>query len=565
VKNSLRLVAVVALATGSRALATGGDAAAPAAPPPALEVDARLEVPLFSERFAEFPVATAGDEVITLDQLSRALADAHSSRKEGQAGGKDFMPILERLLDVRLLVAEARAMGIDDLPEHEKGLASYDRDALRTALQAKVIAGTVPDALEVEKGYREATREWKIRSAFFPKQEDALSFKSAVLAGGDFSELAHRAVKEGKATFDEGKDFVRTAKLKGEVAAMIAGLSPGAISEPIKLQTGVTIVHVDDIRFVDDPAARGEVERQSIARQNREKLKKYYDGMVKRYTVTDKALLKSLDFEAPKPGLLGYQKDTRTLVRIQGAKSITVGEFAAKLAEQFYHGVERAARDKKINLQKPLILDAMISDRIVPVEARALGLHETVEYRSKRSDYESGQLFRLFLERVIIPEVRISEADLKAYYEQHPKDFTFPAFYRLETIGFAEVKDAQAALQKAQAGTDMKWLKQNAAGQVPDDKLAFTGGVVAGSAVSDDVRSVLSGVKPGDYRLFTHEGQAFVARVADVTPEATRPLDEVREDVQKAVFGEKLTAAVKAHANEIRKVRPVKVYLTHIG
>ena len=66
--------------------------------------------------------------------------------------------------------------------------------------------------------------------------------------------------------------------------------------------------------------------------------------------------------------------------------------------------------------------------------------------------------------------MKLDEPTVRKYYDTHKADYTLPAFYKLESIGFATQKDAEAAVAKLRSGTDFKWLNANADGKLPPGK-----------------------------------------------------------------------------------------------
>jgi parvulin-like peptidyl-prolyl isomerase len=530
-------------------------------------MSAILAVPLFSDKLQDVPVATAGDEVVTLGQLAAALETSHAKRKEGEPGARmEFAPMLERLLNARLILTEARAMGIGELPQVKTATEDFERVTFREALQRRATEGTAPDAMEVEKAYRNATREWKVTSVLFKEEASASAFVAALKAGGDFLALAKQAEADGKAKVDPAKDFVRGDALLPAVYAEISPRKPGEVTGLVKLKDGVAVARLDEQRQGEDPALRATFEAQSIERQNKEKLKAFYADMVKRLVKIDKATLRSVDFTRPKAVIEKWKTDKRPLARIQGAAPVTVGELVHAQLTQFFHGVD-PKKGVKANAMNEQTLDALVSERIVPVEARRLGLHETPEYRRRLAAQIDGVVFNLFVQRAIVPEIQITDEQVRAHYDGNKKAFTYPVFYRLEGLAFGAVKDAQAAFDKLRGGTDVKWLKQNAAGQLDPEKAALhlDNSVLSEKALPEDLRARLQGAKPGDARLFTDEGQAYVVRVADVTPEQQRPFEEAQGEIRQKLFFDAVTKGIEDWAAKIKKVRPVHVYLQKIS
>jgi parvulin-like peptidyl-prolyl isomerase len=528
-------------------------------------------VGLFSPEAESVPAAKAGDEVITVAQLARALAAKHEApmgkREKAGAAGMDFRPVLERLANVRLLIAEAREMGIGDLPEVKEAGAAFEKVGGREMLQAHATRDVKPDALEVEQRYRELVREPKVRSALFVALPDAEAFRAAVSKGGDFGALSKKAVEEKKAKADEVGAFVPTSKLLPEVAAALAAVQPGGVTEVVKLKEGYTVALLEEVRFPDDPAARAKAENESLVRQKKEVLKTYYASVVKRFAVVDRKLLKTLDLEAKKPGLEALKKDKRVVARIKGAAPITVGDLTTKVAEQFFHGMDRAAEGKKVNKMIDGTFDALLSERLVPLEAKRVGIVDSPEYQRRLADSLDASTFSLFLQRAIVPQVKVTEQEVRAYYDANSAEFAYPAMLKLEGLGYGSVADAQAALDKLRAGTDLKWLKANSGGQLDAEKAAvtFTGAPVAATALPDDLAAQLTAPRAGDIRLFKEGDQAFVVRVVEVTPTASKPFEEARGAIEEKLFFGKLNVAMEEWAGKLRQVRPVKIYVTSIS
>jgi parvulin-like peptidyl-prolyl isomerase len=529
----------------------------------------QVKAALFAESSASIPVASVGDGAITVQDLSKAIAGAHETfAAEAKAGGKNFAPILERLIDVRLLLLEARDMGLYELPEITRSTAEFRTTNALATLKARVTKDIGFDALEVEQQYRDATKEWKVHSVLFPKQEDALAMKGQVDAGKSYDDLVKVVVAAKKAKGGEPAEFLPRSRLLPAILAAVSSMKAGDVSAPVKVPDGYAVLQVEEVRYRDDPKAREEAETRSRTARQKAALAKYYAGLLKRYASIDKALLAKLDFEAKKPGMKALLKDQRGVARVRGAKSVTVADLAKALDEQFYHGVDVGIREKKVNKQKAASLDALLSQRLVPLEAERLGITRSAEYRKQVADFTDSAVFTAFVSKVILPDIKVADEDVAMYYAQHKGEFMYPAFYKVESIGFAKVKDAQAALTKLRSGTDYKWFKSNADGQLKDgeSEVQFDGSTVAASAMPKDLAKLMETTKPGDYRLYSSsDNHAHVIHVLEATPPAPQALDDVKQSIHDKVFAERATKSIRDWAEKLRKAHPVTVYITKIG
>lgn len=561
--------------------------AAPApAPAPALgEPVARLEVPLFSNEFVDTPVAKVGGELITLRELSNAIAEAHADSggmmmgaktAPGAGGKKDFRELLDRLITLRLVAAEARTMGFDELDEVKKNFADFRESALKEAVRRNAIADVVADPKEVEARFQHAAREWRVRSVLFEKEEDAKAFATAVKAKASlveldaetkaFDALADQRLAEKKAIGGE-LGWVGADKLTRDVYDTLLGMKPGTVSGAIVVEKGWTVLRLEDVRYPESDAARAKAEAESLSRLRREALAKYDAALAKKWVTIDRALLKRLDYH----GVKMYEalaKDQRPIARIRGEKPITVADLSAELTKDLFHGVERAVREKQLNGKKQERLDAAIAQRLYAKVARDEKLAETEEYRRIVSEYEDGVLFGLFVQRVVLPDVEVMESEIKAYYEAHADEFSFPRFYRLDGLVFSKGKDAQKALEKLQKGTDFAWVRANAEHQLPEEKrsVQLNGGVFSEQGLPPALANALAGAKPGDYRLYApSDAEVHVVRVVEETPPDRQPYVETREAIAKKLYNEKLNAALEDYAAKLRAAGDVKIYVTSLG
>ena len=546
--------------------ADGSKAPAPTAP---AETYAVVQVPLFSESAADVPVAAVEGDVITLRDLTDAIAGAHGSHGGGEkAGKKDFTPILDRLVDAKLLALEAREMGMDELPEYKKALEEYRVAAAQEVLKEQVTRDVKADPAEVDRLYKDAVREWKVSSALIDRAEYGTQLAAQVKAGKSFEAAAGQLAAEKKGKLVGPPEFLPRDKMLPAAIAALTPVKKGEVSQPVKLPEGYIVMKVEDIRYPDVPQAREEAERNALVVKRSAALTKYYTEAVKRHATIDKHLLEKLDFDAKRPGLDALSKDRRVLARIPGAKNVTVADLTEGLKQSFFHGVGNAAKEKKINREKWGVFDALLSRQILPLEVKRERIDASPELARRVRNWEMSALFGQVIQRVILPEAKAGEAEQRKYYETHKAEYATPAMYRLDSLVFKNAKNAQAAVDSLRAGTDFGWLNANAEGQVAasERKLRLEG-VVAATTLTPDVAKALAGTSKGDLRLYQEPETGFyhAVRVVDVAPAGHQPFEEVQSAVQQKVLGDEVSEGIRAYAAKLRKARDVKVYLTRIA
>lgn len=232
-------------------------------------------------------VAVVNDELITSSEVdaTRSLAGLNLLAEvlPGVEDPKDnltFHDALESLVDQRLLLQEARVLGLtatDDearaavqaLTEERRldGLAGASAEEIRRRVQdeltiVKLVNREVRSRLlinssDVEAYYRahpdRFTRptRYRLRQIFLKTSDAAKSAADTIHAeaahGADFSELARRRSQGAEAARGGELGFVRRGELLPEIDAALDGMKPGDISPVITSPAGFHIINVVEI------------------------------------------------------------------------------------------------------------------------------------------------------------------------------------------------------------------------------------------------------------------------------------------------------------------------------
>jgi len=512
-------------------------------------------------------VATVNDEPITLEEFNRAIAASHAARRgEKMAGRIDYSKIMNRLINTRLIVLEARNIGLDELPETKKLLADYSRETLMGLLLEGHVRDIKADEDEVEKIYQEMVKEWQISSVRFEKEEAARRFEEKIQTGNDFEESVNKALEDGLAKEGEIRLYYKDEDLTPQVAKLVKDMKMGSISPMVSLgEKGFIILRLEGVRFPEgDAEALEKAKREALNQKRRQAARDYYEDLRKKYVRINKGLIDELDFESEEPGLERLLKDERVIVEIIGDQSITVGELTKGLKQKFFHGVERAVKAKKINERKYEVLENIVQNKILLKEALKQGIDKLDEYKNRIKEYEISVVFGAFMQKVITPDIKLNLEELKTYYQENSEEYMSPEMMRIKSVVFGKRSNAVSALEKLRKGTDFNWVSSNAEGQVDKETeglLRFEGKLLIVSSMPEGVQKALSGAKPGDFRLYeSPEGYFYALYIYHLIPAAPQPFENVKNKIAKEVFGDKVQEAVEDYAERLKEYYPVKIY-----
>ena len=99
----------------------------------------------------------------------------------------------------------------------------------------------------------------------------------------------------------------------------------GQLSPVIRIPAGFVVMKVVDIRYPENPAARAEAQKRALDQQRGAAMAAHEQALRRNNAVVNTAVLKSIDYEAAKPGIDALLKDKRVVAEIKGAAPVTVG------------------------------------------------------------------------------------------------------------------------------------------------------------------------------------------------------------------------------------------------
>ena len=129
-----------------------------------------------------------------------------------------------------------------------------------------------------------------------------------------------------------------------------------------------------------------------------------------------------------------------------GEREITVGEVADRLSAQSPYLRARYSNPE----QRRAYLDNLVRFELLALEAERRGLDELPEVRRSREQVMVQQMMKdLFEERIRLADV--SDADIRAYYAEHERDFQQPEQVRAAHILIRDRALAEQVLREANA------------------------------------------------------------------------------------------------------------------
>lgn len=158
-----------------------------------------------------------------------------------------------------------------------------------------------------------------------------------------------------------------------------------------------------------------------------------------------------------KPAFLEGNKETVAEI---GNKSISRQEWLNELEERYGEETLRDLVDQEVVRQMADDYDIKVSDKAIERELNIYkAMYSSAENEPKSEDKWKQQIkYSLLLEELLTKDVKVSEDDMKAFYEQNKSLFDIPASYHLSQIVVETKKEAEAAVKELKDGSSFDAL-----------------------------------------------------------------------------------------------------------
>ena len=539
-----------------------------------------LNAPLFSLWYGETPVAEIDQEPIVMAEFSRDLKASYGDMTEENHHStltENAQHLLDRLIAVRLVALEARNIGLDQTATIRKQVDDFAEKTLLYALLNKQLAGLTVDEKEANKLYRDISLEGKFESYRFSTQEDAVAILKALEEKKSFDALIKEAIAQGKAVKEPDAEYTSFKNLLPQIATDAKEMKAGDISKIYTKADGFLIFRLVDKRFMEDPAALQFARKAVWDRQVASQGEKYVSTLVDEKAVFNKEAEAAIDFAKIKEknpeiklgeALAPLLTDNRVLATVKGAETeiLTVAEFAGRLNSTFYHGTDIPLDVKEVEGKKDQILTDILFRRAGTLVAKNLGLDKEQDYRLQVEEFERKTLFDNFVQKAVVPDVTISEEEVRQYYDDNLQKYSTPTMLRVKSLPFYRENDARDALKKLQGGSDFKWVAANSSGLVPvenKDLLTFGNSILSLTSLPAHLQKEGESYRTGDAIVFDDPGKFFyVLYFEKVYPPEPKPYDQVREEIRQIIFQNKVEETLEMWIGKLREAYDTRIYLS---
>lgn len=232
-------------------------------------------------------------------------------------------------------------------------------------------------------------------------------------------------------------------------------------------------------------------------------------------------------------------------------QTITLGEF-----NQIW---EEVPEDYKLQLDKSLVLDQMISEKLLIQEAKYMGLEEDNDVLEQIKKITEQILVQVLIEREILDKIKVNDEEVLEYYEQNKDGFTEKEQVHLYNILLETEEEAQDVLEQLEAGGDFSEIAiEKSAG--PSATQGGDLGYLTRGTIIPEIEEVVFALELEELSEVIKTDFGFhILKITEKKPETVKALEEVKEDIIQTLLPDKQKEAFENFLEELKSKSEIEI------
>lgn len=253
-------------------------------------------------------------------------------------------------------------------------------------------------------------------------------------------------------------------------------------------------------------------------------------------------------------GSASGKKEGQVMAEVNGG-SITTGDFERELKNlpEYLKAMAETPQGRKE------MLDTMVIRELILQQAAKDGLDKGAEIEDKLQDLKKRLIVESFLKKKVEIESKVSDEDMKKFYEQNKEKFKAGEQIHASHILVKTEKEAKDVQAQLKAGGNFEELAKKFSADSSAAKGGDLGWFGKGSMVPAFEKAALA-LKEGQVSDIVKSDFGFhIIKLTGKRPAGVRPFEEVKEQIKGAIMPTKQQEVFQKIKEELKKSAKITV------
>ena len=487
------------------------------------------------------PLVIVGDDTISTRDMDEALVETHSKMSADEKLDFDYRKLLNKLVNDRLLMQEARAMGMDEEPSL---LGRLDTMRTRNAIRRFVADRYKPDLAVTENEIREYFQAYysrlQLRTMAVQTQSEAEQIAAAIRGGASMDSIAQTVSLD----MYRYKGGIHNDKYYGDVERELRDradrLKPGELSDPFPYRQVWALVRLERRSFADTSemdAQRPKIERVLREEKHARQWMTFLDSLTAQAgIIEDTAAMASIRADAANLFTPGFMQGTeRPVYRSDEGLEITdaslrraVSHTAMSMRTAPFDSILAATREE------------MLQEMTLAWAATRAGYRDRQDVIEACRHSLDSALVEVYLQQTVAPQIVFNHEEFEAYYQEHIDEFRRPTTCQFDRMTIDSEQTARDIAARLADGGDFYFVGRQFKVRLStsEESAEWLNLQAFPDTVRQEIEALSIGASTAPYR--TTEGW-LILRLKGRKPGEPRPLADVEMRIREVMFQKKFS------------------------
>lgn len=412
-------------------------------------------------------VATVNGDQITADMMAAELGRIHSAQS-GEVHRSDFSldKLLQRLINDRLILQDAYGLGIDQEKTVVDAVGWFRETAayqiLLEDIQPKDF--NVPES-ELRAGFERYYRRAMLRLICVVDSSLSVQIADSIHQGVSMASLSTRYAIDKYKTLGGDAGVFPLYDIPEDLSRQLETATPGQLVGPMFLWNTWAVVRAEAFLPPDEAiydSVKVILRKQLLIDKGAE----FRKGFIAQESAGIPVWIDSAAVDSiPIRMAMSVDETKKVIMRVGKSRELD----AVDLKNKYVHRiVGRSDRDNHNVLWEAL--DEQYQVMMLKEIAGKRAYIEDSRLDQDANKFRDSMMVVQYLQSVIAPTIKVSDAEVKEFYDANPDRFISAGRVRVAIITRATLEEAQADYEKILAGADFTWIAKQFSTDVYKDR-----------------------------------------------------------------------------------------------
>ncbi|MGB5105958.1 MAG: peptidyl-prolyl cis-trans isomerase [Candidatus Zixiibacteriota bacterium] len=404
-------------------------------------------------------LATVNSDSIFTTDIDAIFASLHSTMSARQKDEFDYHKLLNKLINDRLLIQEALALGTAEEDYFRQFMEKRTRELVANTQARRGFKpnDSVSEA-SVQEYFAQNYRKYQVRTLSVESKAAADSMLMQMKSGVTMDTLAKQRSVDIHRYQGGLRSYKYWADVEPELKGQLIGAKKGALIGPFPYREVTAIMKIEDLLPADTselPKYREYIESILKSTNKRAAWGKYIEGLRAQYGVTiDSAAIADISRTTKSALDSTFQRGSEKVVASCSTGPITTD---GELRQETAHAAMSNAT-APVDTLLYQALDKKIEDEILYRAGVDAGIDTLAAIRKRLAATQDSALIEVYLKETVVERVKFNHEEFAQYYAEHEKDFREPYELNLRQVLIGSKERADSAAAMLQDGADFDYV-----------------------------------------------------------------------------------------------------------